>query len=127
MTDGLGGGQSRETGCAVNLTVLPAGFSGRGSCAALVLALLVRRRVVLSSYLGEIDRWLRELHAKLVHRICDNPRYRQIAKPFVIGRDHIPRRLARAGCGEGILECLDIVVPKRALGIVGFANFPIAR
>jgi hypothetical protein len=114
-------------GVPSNLTVLPAGFSKRGRLAALVPALLVRRRVVLSSYLGEIDRWLRKRHAKLFHRIGDNPRYRQIAKPFVIGRDHIPRRVTRAGRREGILERLHIIVPKRALGIVRFANFPIAR
>ena len=43
----------------------------------------------------------------------------------MISRDHIPRRVTRAGRGEDILVRLHIIVPKRALGIIGFANFPI--
>ena len=43
----------------------------------------------------------------------------------MVGRDDIPWRLVGAGGADRILECFDIIVPQRPLGIVGFADLSV--
>jgi Formate/nitrite transporter len=96
---------------AVNLTLRFGGFSALARLAARGFVLLAHRRVVFSSDIGKIDGRFGKRHAKLLHCIGDDLRYGQIAKPLVVGGDHVPRRITRAGCSEGILESLHIFIP----------------
>ena len=45
----------------------------------------------------------------------------------MIGRDHIPRRVRRAGLADRIFVSPHICVPELALRIVGVADLPVAR
>src|SRR5580704_6155878 len=64
-------------------------------------------------------------HVERFHRVRHNLRHRQIAKPLVARGDYVPWRLAGTGGVDRILERCDVVVPKRALGIVGLADLPV--
>jgi hypothetical protein len=73
--------------------------------------LFLLRRVVFAPDIGEIDGGFWKRHSKLFHRVGDYLRNSQVAKPFVISWNYIPRRLARAGLRDGILKRLDIIIP----------------
>ena len=91
----------------------------------LVLVLLLHGLVVLAPDLRQIDGRLWEHHVYRFHRVRHDLRYRQIAKPLVVRGDYVPRRLAGTGGADRIFERCDVVVPQRALGIVGLANLPV--
>ena len=81
--------------------------------------------VVLALNVGEVHGRLRQLHVHVLETLCDDLRDRQVAKPFVVRRDYKPGRVIRAGPAQHLLEGGDVVVPVRALLVVGFADLPL--
>ena len=55
----------------------------------------------------------------------DNPRYREIAEPFVIGWDDEPGSMLRTTAGQGILVSGYIIVPEMSLLVIDFADLPL--
>ena len=94
-----------------------------GSAACLRLALALR--VVEPPDLVEIDGRLRQLQFHVFHRVGDDLRDREIAEPFVVRRNDVPRRVLLRAVRERILESVDVVVPVVALAVVRRADLPL--
>src|SRR5271163_1074976 len=70
---------------------------------------------------------LRQLHSQVLHGGGDDLRYSQVAEPFVIGRNDVPRPVFGAGFSENVLESFRVVVPQRAFLVVAVADLPVAH
>src|SRR5262249_29391337 len=74
----------------------------------------------------EIDVRRRDAQSHVVHRVGDDSRYGKVAKPFPVGRDHEPRGLCGARLLQYVFVRLTILRPPVALGVVRFADLPVA-
>ena len=61
--------------------------------------------------LGNINRRLRKFQIQSFQVLADDPGNCKVAKPFVVGRDHIPGRMLGAALGEGVFIGGLVVVP----------------
>src|SRR5579862_8413818 len=113
--------------CLTNDRTVPAASSvDVVGLAVFGLPLLSLSRVIFAPFLCDVHMGWRQLQTHLVHRVGDNLRYREIAEPFVVGRDDVPRRTLRTCPRQSILIRLDIFWPKLAFGIVAFADLPVS-
>jgi hypothetical protein len=93
----------------------------------LAIPLLVFRRVIFATNVGNVDvRWW-ELQAHLVHRVRDDLRYTEVAKPLVVCGNNVPWRMLRARQCQRIFVCFDVLRPQLALRVVAFADLPVPR
>jgi hypothetical protein len=82
--------------------------------------------VIFSADIGEVDGGFGELDAEVFHGLNDDLRDGEVAKPFVIGGDDIPRRMFGAALVEDVFVSGLVAGPVFALGVIGFADFPAA-
>src|SRR5262249_31217265 len=75
------------------------------------LRLRAHRSVIFAANVGDIDARRRQLEAHLVHGVGDDLGDRQIAKPFVIGRNDEPRCVRGAGPFHRVLVGRDVFRP----------------
>src|SRR5262245_19932212 len=87
--------------------------------------LLESGSMVLAPDRFEIDLRGGDLEVHVVQGVCDYLRNDQVAEPLPVGGNDVPGRFLGAGQPQCVLECLGIVVPQFALGIVAFADLPI--
>ena len=59
----------------------------------------------------QIDLRLGHPHAQVFHGGGDDLGHNQVAEPFVVGGDDVPRRIFGAGLGENVLKSLRVIVP----------------
>ena len=102
----------------------PARRAWRG---AFVLLRVAHRGVILAADVRDIDLRRRQLQSHVLHGVGDDLRHREIAEPFVVGRDDEPRRVLGARQRHGILVGRDVFRPQLALGIVALADLPVPR
>ena len=75
----------------------------------------------------DVDPRGRQFQPHVAHGVRDDLRDSEVPKPLVVRRDDVPRRVARAGLLQGVLERGDVLRPELALGVVGLADLPVPR
>jgi hypothetical protein len=75
----------------------------------------------------EIDPRRRQLESHVFHGLGDDLRNGQVAEPLVVGGNDVPGRVLAAGLAQRLFVGFDVVGPELALGVVAFADFPVAR
>src|SRR5215469_7066962 len=83
--------------------------------------------MILTPYLGDVHRRFGPLHAQLFESADHDLRYCQIAKPFVVCRDHKPWSVWGASLLQRFLERFHVIVPVTALLVIGLADLPLSR
>src|SRR5271166_3865848 len=124
----FGGGQPRPPRLPYHRGRIYGNLCWRDESSLLLAVLLFPNgSMIFTPDVREVNRRRGEGEVEIGHCVRHDLRHREIAKPLVVRRDHVPRRLAGAGGVHRVLERLDVVVPQLPFGIIGFADLPVAR
>ncbi len=108
----------------MNVLRAPAVAFVRGKRIQRPLGLRALRCVILAASAREVHRGPREPQVQPLHVFDDDPRDREVPKPFVVGGDDEPRSVRRAAPREGVFVRLSVVAPELSLLIVRLTDLP---